>query len=108
MAKELTMSALANIGCSIGMKIGRWNACTAWAVYELDQDRTRVFIRLHDHADMTPLSRAIPVSRAYDMDSPADGTSREFELPDHGLAMTAWRIEEWLIPQLLELVPEHG
>jgi hypothetical protein len=103
MAKELTVSALANIGCAAGLEIGRWNACTAWTIYEVDSDKERVFLRLHDRMQSLPLSRIILVAQSYDINAPADGTVKEFELPYAGLSMSAWDVKEWLIPQLLEI-----
>ena len=107
MAQEITISMLANVCCSEGMSVGRWNACTAWKQYDLKTAKDRAFIRLHSLTDSPPLSRTVDsIARAYDLDAPADGTEKVFELPEQMLAQQVSSIIEWLTPQLLELADE--
>jgi hypothetical protein len=106
MAKgPLTVLNLSQIGLNAALDVGRWNACTAWAYYSVSTDSERAFLRLHPRTDTTPLSRSIPVSRAYDMDAPADGSELSLELPSGALEWSAFDVKKWLVPKLLELVP---
>lgn len=68
--------------------------------------KDRTDIKLHfGRYDGSPLTRIYDCARAYDLDAPSDGSSKDLYLPDGALQWSAFRLKSWIVAELLELAP---